>query len=101
MSYPEFHVTTPMTAAQLGVAVRSAKAQDAAILAIYDAGIARSPWQVQTILAKLGKCYPITSVRRSITGLQRTGLLTKLSEKRIGLYNRPEHLWLRAGKEGA
>jgi hypothetical protein len=96
MIYPDYHQTTPLTPAQVKDAIRSASAQDAAILAIYSLGIARSPSQVHHMLERLGKRWPLTSIRRSITGLQKNGHLRKLDELRMGAYGKPEHLWERS-----
>ncbi len=95
MIYPDYHQTTPLSSTQLLVAVVEAKAQDEAVLAIYSTGIARSPSQVHHMLERLGKRWPLTSIRRSITGLQKNGHLRKLDELRMGSYGKPEHLWER------
>lgn len=36
---------------------------------------------------------PQTSIRRSITGLYKEGLINKTSETKIGLFGVPEYLW--------
>jgi Fe2+ or Zn2+ uptake regulation protein len=45
-------------------------------------------------LAKSGyDKWPLTSVRRAMTDLAKTGILDKLEEKREGPYGRPEHFY--------
>jgi hypothetical protein len=96
MSYPSpYHQTTPLSGQQLADAIRTAAVQDAAILAVYSAGIARTPSQVHSILTRMGKSWPITSIRRGITNLQRAGALRKTDECRISPWGKPEHLWER------
>lgn len=99
MTYPSpYHQTTPLSGQQLADATRTATAQDAAILAVYSAGIARTPSQVHSILTRMGRNWPITSIRRGITNLEIDGLLTKLGATRIGPFGRPEHLWKRSAE---
>lgn len=38
---------------------------------------------------------PMTSIRRAMTNLTNRGILRKSSEKRMGKYGRPEHVWKR------
>lgn len=39
------------------------------------------------------KQWPITSVRRAITNLTKSGKLEKMGEMKMGLYGKPEHKW--------
>lgn len=94
MTYPNpYHQTTPLSGQQLADAIRAATAQDAAILAVYSAGIARTPSQVHSILTRMGRNWPITSIRRGITNLEKAKALRKTDELRTGPYGKPEHLW--------
>lgn len=94
MTYPSpYHQTTPLSGQQLADAIRTATAQDAAILAVYSAGIARTPSQVHSILTRMGRNWPITSIRRGITNLEKAKALRKTDELRTGPYGKPEHLW--------
>lgn len=88
-----YHQTTPLSGQQLADAIRTASAQDQAILAVYSAGIARTPSQVHSILTRMGKNWPITSIRRGITNLERAHALRKTDETRISPWGKPEHLW--------
>nr|WP_298656314.1 hypothetical protein [uncultured Flavobacterium sp.] len=52
-----------------------------------------TPFNVQYELAKIGKQYPITSIRRSINTLTKDGKLKKLERLVLGDYDRPNHTW--------
>ena len=43
---------------------------------------------------------PITSIRRSMTNLTAEGKLKKTTYQRMGMYGRPEYVWVLAGKTG-
>jgi hypothetical protein len=96
MSYPSpYHQTTPLTGQELAEAIRTASKQDQAILAVFSAGIARTPSQVHSILQRMGKTWPITSIRRAITNLEHDEKLVKTDELRRGPFGKVEHLWVK------
>ena len=92
-----FHNTINLTGKDLGEAIRSCASQEAAILAVLDSGIARTPSQLHRMFCALGKRWPVTSVRRGLSNLTKAGLAVKLDETRKGSYHLPEHYWTRAG----
>lgn len=86
--------TTSLTGDALGEAVSAAQHQDAVVLAIYRAaGVPLSPSEVWHRCQAAGRNWPLTSVRRAITGLANAGALARLETKRVGEYGRPEHEW--------
>lgn len=87
--------TVPLAPQQRAEAVRVAASQDAAVIAIFRAhpGKALSPSRVFAIGQADGRCWLLTSVRRSITNLAKANVLAKTSVIREGLYSRPEHCW--------
>jgi Fe2+ or Zn2+ uptake regulation protein len=52
-----------------------------------------TPFEVDERLRRNGFNYPITSVRRSITNLTKSGKLEKTSIKRIGEYGQVNYTW--------
>lgn len=89
--------TTRLTGDDLRAAIQQADRQDDAILAIYQhASGPLSPSDVWAQCERAGKRWPLTSVRRSITGLTQAGALVRLDEQKQGVYGRPEHCWTRA-----
>lgn len=88
--------TTRLTGDDLRAAIQQADKQDDAILAIYAAARGPlSPSDVWKRCEQAGKRWPITSVRRAITGLTQAGALVRLDEQKRGVYGRPEHCWAR------
>lgn len=96
MSYPSpYHQSTPLSSQELANAIRSARYQDQAILAVFSAGIAGTPSQVHSILVRMGRAWPITSIRRAITNLEHDEKLVKTDELRRGPFGKVEHLWVK------
>jgi len=86
--------TTNMPGKDLQMAVRAAKNQDDAILSIFlNTRSEWSPWQIHRALLKAGRNSPITSARRSITNLTKSGHLIMTGEQITGEYGRPENTW--------
>ena len=52
-----------------------------------------TPFEIQEILYKFGKTYPITSVRRSLTDLTSKGKLIKTDTMKRGKYNMKNYTW--------
>jgi len=71
--------------------------QDERVLKIFEGSgqaAALSPSMVSSLYDRLySGSTPLTSIRRSITCLTKEGKLEKTSEKRPGLFRRPEFLW--------
>lgn len=86
--------TTQEAPAQLEVFQQKAKKQEDIILYIFDQhpdGL--SPWQTFRICNVSGARYPITSVRRAITNLQKNGKLVKTGKQVMGPYGVREYVW--------
>lgn len=89
-----YHNTTNEAPEQLKVFEMHAKKQEIIILDVFKKyGMILSPWKVYSICSSLGINYPITSIRRSITNLQRAGKLIKTSRKVKGVFGRNEYMW--------
>lgn len=92
-----YYPTTPLSLDEELGAMRVAKHQDEAVLAIFRAaGRALSPSQVHARGVALGRKWLLTSVRRSITNLadESVGVLVHLKGQSIeGPHGRPEGLW--------
>lgn len=76
-----------------------ANTQDNDILEYFKKNEECSPSQVWKVLREkeLDKdgvtTMPLTSVRRSITNLTKKGYLEKTTDKRKGIYGKPEYIW--------
>lgn len=72
-----------------------AESQNNIILHIFELNKNSSftPFEVQKCLIRIGKDYPITSVRRAMTTLTEEGKLIKLSEMKPGNYGKPNYTW--------
>lgn len=94
MASVAYHNTTQMTGAALLEAVRAARNQDEAVLAIFErAGRPLTPSDVWRMTSDAGHRWPLTSIRRAITNLTTDERLVRLDFQRTGVYGRPEHLW--------
>ena len=90
-----YYNTRNLSGNELKEAVRKAKNQEEAIRTIYlNTRKAYSPSDILGMMQRAGFDFPITSLRRAITNLQKKGDLIMLSEKKIGMYGSPEHLWI-------
>lgn len=97
MSYPSpYYRSTDITANELAARIKAATKQDEAVMAVMDAGLARTPSQMHRLFLAMGKRWPITSVRRSMTNLTKAGQLVKTSETRRGPYSHLENFWEKA-----
>ena len=65
--------------------------QEERILAIFKASNLLTPSQVWNAYGN--KQTPITSIRRGITNLSNDGKLIKTTNKKIGMYGRPESVY--------
>ena len=89
-----YYNTTKLTEAELTAAIKNAKNQDVAVLAVYRFIFSWPPSLVYEELKKQGKNWPLTSIRRSISDLTREGKLEKVEGMACkGLYGKPEGLW--------
>mgnify|MGYP001057351838 CR=1 FL=1 len=85
--------TTNLNGEDLKQQRRKAVTQDEAILRIFTTFNAPfTASQVEDYLKRAGKSWPITSIRRSISGLHKAGRLEK-GEKITGPYGVPEYQW--------
>lgn len=92
-----FYNTINITGDELRAAIVSAQHQDAAILAIYaNARGPLSPSDVHWLCESAGKRWPMTSVRRAISNMTKTGALTKTGTFKRGVFGTREHLWMLA-----
>jgi len=93
-----YYNNTGLSGEELDAAMLQAGRQDRAVLHLmHTASGAMSPsyvWQELIRRDEIDSLTPLTSIRRSITNLTRKGLLVKTEEKTIGLFGRPEFLWL-------
>lgn len=89
-----YYQTTPLSMSDLLDAVEAAERQDDAVLAIlrYHRASALAPSTVHYVGQQAGRKWLITSVRRSMTNLERAGLLRKAGVV-DGPHGRPEHTW--------
>lgn len=84
--------TTPLAPSDLREAIAAAALQDDAVLAILSCRRPLPPSEVHAIGVRAGRAWLITSVRRSMTNLERAGLLVKGAAV-DGPHGRPEHTW--------
>lgn len=91
-----YYNTTNLVGPDLKAAVSSAKRQMDAIDLIYqNTGKAYSPSQIHGFLEKAGHMWPLTSVRRAITDLEKDKRLMKTGEMIQGPYGMPENKWIK------
>ena len=91
-----YYDTTHLPSAELKQAKRQASDQDAAVMRCFEAFGESTPsgvWQNCISNGWIGSGTPLTSIRRSITGLTNKGELTKTGEQRKGIYGKPEYVW--------
>lgn len=93
-----YYNTTGLTGQDLKQAVFFADTQDEAITLIYKTGRPYSPSEIMKLCNKAGHNWPITSIRRSITGLTDRGVLTNTGNLKEGMYGRPEGVWMLQNK---
>lgn len=92
---PSYYNTTRLSGAELREAIASADKQEIAVLAIYrHARGPLSPSDVWAQTQQAGKRWPLTSCRRAITSLTKSGALLKLEQQKPGTFGVPEHLWV-------
>ena len=89
-----FYNTISLTGTPLTTAKGQAKAQQVKILEFFISNPKGkfSPFDILELVFN-DTHTPITSVRRSMTNLTDAGFLTKLNEKKVGLYGQVNHLW--------
>jgi len=92
MSYPTYFDTTDERGATLDRYESKAKGQDEIILQFFRSHQGQYFSASQVWKACFGSNTPLTSIRRSITGLEKSGTLKKLSIKITGQYGRPEYV---------
>jgi len=91
-----FYNSTPIQGDALTQARRIAGEQDQAVMKVFEDGKPHTPSDVWRTLVNSGRNILLTSCRRSITTLEHSGALIKTDDHRIGPYNRPERLWVKA-----
>ena len=90
-----YYNTTRQKGKQLEVSWDKTKSQDDKVMEyFYEHGKA-TPSEVWIHFNKDENNVPITSIRRSITNLTSSNLLSKTDNKREGVYGRPEYVWER------
>ena len=94
--YPQksYHNTLPITGSELKEANDKAKRQDDEVLQLFIHYKQLTPWQCEARLNSLGKKWPITSIRRSITNLTGAGKLVKTGVKVVGPLGSKENQWM-------
>ena len=89
-----YYNTTHLTGPDLKQAVTVAANQDEAITLIYRTGKPYSPSEIMKLCERAGHNWPITSIRRSITGLTDREVLRHTGVFKNGMYGRPEGVWI-------
>lgn len=89
-----FYNSTPIQGDLLLQARRIAGEQDTAVMKVFEDGKPHTPSEVWEKLVSSGHNILLTSVRRSVTGLEHAGALVKLDDSRMGPYGRPERIWI-------
>ena len=90
-----YHQTTPMEPRPLREAIEQAARQEDAIAAIFHRfpHLKLAPSQVHALTTRAGKAWPVTSVRRAITDLEKAGALEKTRSLHVGPHGRFEYRW--------
>lgn len=87
-----YYNTTNLSGEQLANAVVTAEHQDDAVLVLMQSGV-WSPSQVWDYGRRAGRNWLLTSVRRSMSSLEKAGTLKKTGLMHDGLYGRKENTW--------
>ena len=85
--------TTNETNPELSVYRLKAGTQDKKILAWFHGQVFNTGYSPSQVQEAVLPDAPITSVRRSMSNLTSEGELVKTTEKRQGIYGRPEYVW--------
>ena len=89
-----FYNTINAMGRDLFTANQKALGQEGLILEIFkEVGRELTPFEVDERLRRNGYVYPITSIRRSITNLTKSGRLEKTSIRRSGEYGQMNYTW--------
>lgn len=89
-----FYNTINISGPELREAVRVAESQQDAIMLIFNnSKRPYTPSEIWGMLQRAGHSWLLTSTRRAITDLTTGNKLEMLPNKKIGLYNKPEHYW--------
>ena len=86
-----YYNTTRQKGEQLEVAWDKTKSQDDKVMEYFHAHGKGTPSEVWIYFRDSN--VPITSIRRSITNLTNSNLLSKTNNKKEGVYGRPEYVW--------
>lgn len=88
-----FYDTVKTEPNQLKIFQERSEKQEQIIYNLFTAHGKLSPWQAFRLCQQLGRQYPITSVRRSITNLEKEGKLVKTDQQVMGPYRVKEFIW--------
>lgn len=89
-----FYNTIGLTGRDLFKSEEKAKRQEDIILQVFaEDGEEMTPFEVSRELETQGYEYPITSIRRSITNLTKSGKLEKTLVRRNGVYGQKNYTW--------
>ena len=86
-----YYNTTRQKGEQLKVSWKKTKSQDDKVMEYFHAHGKGTPSEVWIYFRDSN--VPITSIRRSITNLTNSNLLSKTDNKREGVYGRPDYVW--------
>lgn len=94
-----YHNTTHLSSNELARATAKALTQDEIVLQFFHShpNTLFTPCEVHQLLINEGKISsmtPLTSIRRSITGLTDTNKITKTTHKKQGVYGKPNYTWV-------
>ena len=88
-----YYNTTRQEGKQLEVSWDKTKSQDDKVMEYFRAHGKATPSEVWIHFNENENNVPITSIRRSITNLTNSYLLSKTDNKKEGVYCRPEYVW--------
>ena len=94
-----YYNTTNESGQTLAESKAKAKSQNELIIDFFKGGAKFTPWVVYNQLIALGRINrktPITSIRRSITDLCKSGYLVKLDEKRKEVLGKSNYFYQKA-----
>ena len=86
-----YYNTTRQKGEQLKVSWKKTKSQDDKVMEYFYERGKGTPSEVWIYFRDSN--VPITSIRRSITNLTSSNLLSKTNNKKEGVYGRPEYVW--------
>ena len=88
-----YYNTTNLAGVELMQEHQNSKTQDGRIILFFQSNQSKLFTPFDVLDRVFNNAIPITSVRRSITNLEKKGSLLKCFEQRVGIYGKKNYCW--------